>query len=301
MKIRDLEKMLKEAGAVYLRSSGSHDIWRLPSGKNYTVVNNGKDSDVAFWMPVKLRRLLRESIPVEVPQGTMSVELVSPPSSIVTNHPVEHVLAKFEFPESEPPASVPAEETKEEAVVAKYKETDYTELSLLLAGLPPGPYRSHQEIVTEANRYREIVGLKKACLKHSALWSYGGLVRALGEAVKAGIITGSKNSGWSIVHDPKVKLTLIHDVPDTERPVLSPRVSTIREYSGDTPIPSMNGFHLALPDGMMERMGAKVVATTTGIDAAHAAKLIENGYIPPDRWRQAAEKWAVEILENLLK
>ncbi len=195
--------------------------------------------------------------------------------------------------EPEPPAPVPAEE-KEEVVVAKtkWRAPDYTGTVLLLTGLPEGRvYPTCEDVLNEANLYREIIESKKK--DRGEPWSRTAFVRVFSQARRDEIITGSVREGWRIVHDPKVKLTLRDGLVATPRATLpvEPPICPV----------TTNGFHLALPVGMLERIGAQVVRDTTGIDAEHAAKLIANGYISEDRWRAAAEKWAVGILQSNLK
>lgn len=44
MRARKVERQLRDVGAVFLRQTGSHHIWRLPDGSTYNVVNReGRD------------------------------------------------------------------------------------------------------------------------------------------------------------------------------------------------------------------------------------------------------------------
>jgi predicted RNA binding protein YcfA (HicA-like mRNA interferase family) len=37
---RQIRELLKQAGAVLLRTKGSHEVWRLPNGNNHVISRN---------------------------------------------------------------------------------------------------------------------------------------------------------------------------------------------------------------------------------------------------------------------
>jgi predicted RNA binding protein YcfA (HicA-like mRNA interferase family) len=37
---RQIRELLKQSGAVLLRSKGSHEVWRLPNGRNHVLSKN---------------------------------------------------------------------------------------------------------------------------------------------------------------------------------------------------------------------------------------------------------------------
>jgi predicted RNA binding protein YcfA (HicA-like mRNA interferase family) len=41
IKIREFKKILSGMGASFDRTSGSHEIWKLPNGKTVSIVNGG--------------------------------------------------------------------------------------------------------------------------------------------------------------------------------------------------------------------------------------------------------------------
>jgi hypothetical protein len=79
--------------------------------------------------------------------------------------------------------------------------------ALLVAGLPPGPYRKKMDLYLEACKYEEF-GRTKATKKGP--WTYPNWARKDGihdTAVDAGIITISDAGFYCVKHDSTVRLT----------------------------------------------------------------------------------------------
>jgi predicted RNA binding protein YcfA (HicA-like mRNA interferase family) len=60
MKSREFCRVVAEAGGVLERKDGDHYIYRLPNGRTLIVPVGGGHTEIAPYLPSKLRRLLRE-------------------------------------------------------------------------------------------------------------------------------------------------------------------------------------------------------------------------------------------------
>ena len=59
IKIREFKKQLSSLGATFDRSSGSHEIWKLPNGKSVSVSNG--HGEVSRIVMGNIRKVFKES------------------------------------------------------------------------------------------------------------------------------------------------------------------------------------------------------------------------------------------------
>lgn len=58
-KVREFKKTLLEMGATHTRTTGSHEIWKLPNGKTLSIVSGS--GEVTRNVMHHVRKIFRES------------------------------------------------------------------------------------------------------------------------------------------------------------------------------------------------------------------------------------------------